>query len=100
MLIRISAQAQAAIAGIQDWRDNAAVVFTVITIIFLPLSFVASVLGMNTSEIRSMTFNQWVFWASAIPFTLLVICVTLYFVEVPPLRRWLERNGILGHRKR
>lgn len=27
------------------------------------------------------------------PFTLLVILVTIYFVDVPPLWRWLERRG-------
>ncbi len=47
---------------------------------------------MNTADIRRMDLSQWLFWASAIPFTLLVIMVTLYFVDVPPLWRWLERK--------
>ena len=79
--------------GVQDWRDNAAVVFTIITVIFLPLSFVSSVFGMNTSDVRDMELTQWVFWTSAIVFTILVILITVYFVDVPPLWRWLERKG-------
>lgn len=77
----------------QDWRDNAAVVFTIITVIFLPLSFVASVFGMNTSDVRDMELTQWVFWTTAIVFTILVVLITVYFVDVPPLWRWLERKG-------
>jgi hypothetical protein len=68
-------------------------VFTVITVIFLPLSFVASVFGMNTSDIRDMALTQWTFWASACSFTIVVVLVTVYFVDVPPLWRWLERKG-------
>lgn len=86
-------QARAQISGVQDWRDNAAVVFTIITVIFLPLSFVASVFGMNTSDVRDMELTQWVFWTTAIVFTILVVLITVYFVDVPPLWRWLERKG-------
>jgi uncharacterized membrane protein len=78
---------------VQDWRDNATVVFTIITVIFLPLSFVASVFGMNTSDVRNMALTQWVFWASASSFTIMVVLITVYFVDVPPLWRWLERKG-------
>jgi hypothetical protein len=78
---------------VQDWRDNAAVVFTIITVIFLPLSFVASVFGMNTSDVRDMELTQWVFWTCAIVFTVIVVLITVYFVDVPPLWRWLERKG-------
>jgi hypothetical protein len=78
---------------VQDWRDNAAVVFTIITVIFLPLSFVASVFGMNTADVRDMALTQWVFWVSACSFTVVVVLITVYFVDVPPLWRWLERKG-------
>jgi hypothetical protein len=85
-------QCRALISGIEDWRNNAGVVFTGVTIIFLPLSFVTGLLGMNTADVRNATYNQWVFWASAVPLTFLVIANTLYFVEVPPLRRWWARR--------
>jgi hypothetical protein len=75
-------QARAQISGVQDWRDNAAVVFTIITVIFLPLSFVASVFGMNSADIRDMALTQWVFWVSACSFTVVVVLITVYFVDV------------------
>jgi hypothetical protein len=62
-------------------------------VIFLPLSFVASVFGMNTADIRDMALTQWVFWTAACSFTVVVILTTVYFVDVPPLWRWLERKG-------
>ena len=48
---------------------------------------------MNTSDVRDMELTQWVFWTSAIVFTVLVVLITVYFVDVPPLWRWLERKG-------
>lgn len=48
-------------------------VFTVVTVIFLPLSFVTSYFGMNASDIRDMDETQAVFWSVAIPLT----CVTV-----------------------
>ncbi|KAL8987816.1 MAG: hypothetical protein Q9169_008650, partial [Polycauliona sp. 2 TL-2023] len=53
----------------RDRQEGAILVFTIVTIIFLPLSFVSSFFGMNTSDIRSMSRPQWVFWAAAIPLT-------------------------------
>jgi hypothetical protein len=48
---------------------------------------------MNTSDVRDMELTQWVFWTSAIVFTIVVILITVYFVDVPPLWRWIERKG-------
>ncbi|KAK5677886.1 hypothetical protein LTS10_009769 [Elasticomyces elasticus] len=85
-------QVQAQLSSQEAWRSNAGVVFTVITVLFLPPSFVASVLGMNTADIRNTAHAQWVYWASAVPLTIVVIAITLYFVDVPPLRRWWARR--------
>ena len=46
-------------------HGKAILVFTIVTIVFLPLSFVASYLGMNTYDIRNMTNNQSLFWIIA-----------------------------------
>jgi hypothetical protein len=46
-------------------HSKAVLVFTIVTIIFLPLSFVASYLGMNTNDIRNMKQNQSLFWIVA-----------------------------------
>jgi len=43
-------------------HGKAILVFTIVTIIFLPLSFVSSFFGMNTYDIRNMTSNQSLFW--------------------------------------
>ena len=50
-------------------HGKAILVFTVVTIIFLPLNFVSSFFGMNFSDIRGMKQTQWLFWAVA-------LCVT------------------------
>lgn len=42
----------------EEDHGKAILVFTVVTIIFLPLSFVTSYLGMNTSDIRDMDNKQ------------------------------------------
>jgi Mg2+ and Co2+ transporter CorA len=81
---------QRELADLQDLRDNAntlvsrtiqlvnirledhgkaILVFTVVTIIFLPLNFVSSFFGMNTRDIRDMRSTQSLFW-------LVAICVT------------------------
>jgi NhaP-type Na+/H+ or K+/H+ antiporter len=49
-----------------------------VTIIFLPISTVASVMGMNTADVRNMDKTQWVFWATALPLTVVVIVVSLF----------------------
>jgi hypothetical protein len=63
---------------IQEEGDSKAIlVFTLVTIIFLPLSFVASVFGMNTVDIRDMDSSQWIFWATALPVTATIGGVSL-----------------------
>ena len=59
-------------------NSKAILVFTVTTIIFLPLSFVTSYLGMNTSDLRSTNSGQSLFWTVGVPLTL----VTLGFALV------------------
>lgn len=53
----------------EEGNSKAILIFTLVTIIFLPLSFVASVFGMNTSDIRDMNSDQTLFWAIALPVT-------------------------------
>jgi hypothetical protein len=57
----------------EEDHGKAILVFTVVTIIFLPLSFVTSYLGMNTSDIRDMNNSQALFWEIAIPLTAVVL---------------------------
>ncbi|KAF8542042.1 cora-like Mg2+ transporter protein-domain-containing protein [Trichophaea hybrida] len=56
-----------------EHHNKAIVVFTVVTIVFLPMSFVASVFGMNVADIRQMKSGQWVFWTAALAMTVVVV---------------------------
>ncbi|KAF2439176.1 hypothetical protein P171DRAFT_476960 [Karstenula rhodostoma CBS 690.94] len=53
----------------EEDHGKAILVFTIVTVIFLPLSFVTSYLGMNTSDIRDMENKQSLFWETALPLT-------------------------------
>ncbi|KAF2812365.1 uncharacterized protein BDZ99DRAFT_265363 [Mytilinidion resinicola] len=46
-------------------HGKAILVFTIVTIIFLPLSFVSSFFGMNFSDIRNMDSTQGLFWITS-----------------------------------
>ena len=56
----------------EEGNTKAIRVFTLVTIIFLPLSFISSVFGMNTVDIRDTNNTQGVFWIIAIPITALI----------------------------
>ncbi|KAF2189049.1 hypothetical protein K469DRAFT_626882 [Zopfia rhizophila CBS 207.26] len=64
----------------EEDHGKAILVFTVVTIIFLPLSFVTSYLGMNTSDIRDMSNKQSLFWEIAIPLTVVTMGSILLIV--------------------
>jgi CorA-like Mg2+ transporter protein len=61
----------------KDRQESAIYAFTIVTIVFLPLSTVAGILGMNTNDVRNMNINQWVFWAVALPLTFIIITLCL-----------------------
>lgn len=61
----------------EEGNSKAIFVFTLVTIVFLPLSFVSSVFGMNTVDVRDMESSQWLFWAIAIPVTAAVGATSL-----------------------
>jgi hypothetical protein len=46
-------------------HGKAILVFTIVTIVFLPLSFISSFFGMNFSDIRDMERTQGLFWIVA-----------------------------------
>ncbi|KAI9642368.1 hypothetical protein NHQ30_009172 [Ciborinia camelliae] len=65
----------------KDRQETAIYAFTIVTIIFLPLSTVASILGMNTNDVRNMDLTQWIFWAIAIPLTIIIIALVLLWSD-------------------
>jgi len=73
----------------RDKQDAATYTFTVVTIVFLPISTVASVLGMNTNDVRNIDKTQWVFWATVLPLTVVVIIVSLFATGI---LKWPFRN--------
>ncbi|KAJ4308443.1 hypothetical protein N0V94_009351 [Neodidymelliopsis sp. IMI 364377] len=62
----------------EEDHGKAIMVFTIVTVIFLPLSFVTSFLGMNTTDIRDMGSSSWLFWAIALPLTAVTMGSILY----------------------
>jgi hypothetical protein len=62
----------------EEDHGKAIMVFTVVTIIFLPLSFVTSFFGMNTNDIRDMASGQSLFWAVAIPLTAVTMGAAMF----------------------
>ncbi|KAJ5109468.1 hypothetical protein N7456_006143 [Penicillium angulare] len=62
----------------QEDQGKTILVFTIVTVVFTPLSFVTSYLGMNTTDIRNMTNTQTLFWAISIPVTVLIIITVLF----------------------
>ncbi|KAF2706021.1 hypothetical protein K504DRAFT_460110 [Pleomassaria siparia CBS 279.74] len=62
----------------EEDHGKAIFVFTVVTVIFMPLSFVTSYLGMNTSDIRNMDNTQSLFWIVALPLTVFTMGSILY----------------------
>ncbi|KAH8121649.1 hypothetical protein LI328DRAFT_158084 [Trichoderma asperelloides] len=80
----------------KDRQENAIYAFTLVTIIFLPLSAISSIFGMNTNDIRNMDFDQWLYWAIALPVTVIIIVAGLWWMdELGNTTDWL-----LGARKR
>lgn len=70
------------------------------TVVFLPLSAVSSIFGMNTADIRDMEQGQWAYWAAAIPVTISVIFLGLLFTgELGNLVEWAlgRRNKVAGY---
>ncbi|KXT09407.1 hypothetical protein AC579_8444 [Pseudocercospora musae] len=74
--LRLQREMQQDTGAAKESRETAIYVFTIVTVIFLPLSFVSSVFGMNTNDIRNLSSNQWLFWVVAIPLTAFVIIVS------------------------
>lgn len=61
----------------QEDQGKAILVFTIMTVVFMPLSFVTGYFGMNTEDIRDMGSSQALFWTVSIPFTVVIISAVL-----------------------
>lgn len=81
-------------------QENAVYAFTMVTIIFLPLGTVSSIFGMNTADIANMETGQWIYWATAIPTTLIVIIAGLWWMgELGNLAEWVLEKLARGRKE-
>ncbi|KAK6500254.1 hypothetical protein TWF481_010601 [Arthrobotrys musiformis] len=66
----------------EEDNGKAIMVFTIVTTVFLPLNFVTSFFGMNTTDIRDIDRDQRIFWTTAIPVTILVLGFALTWAYI------------------
>ncbi|KAI0098169.1 hypothetical protein GGR51DRAFT_437161 [Nemania sp. FL0031] len=76
----------------QDSNNKAITIFTIVTVLFLPLSFVTSYLGMNTADIRETNSKQGLFWSIAIPLTTVFAGIAMTIAYRQPLKGWVVRH--------
>ena len=72
-------------------NSKAIIVFTVVTIFFLPLSFVTGFFGMNLEGITTTTSTVKHFWVIALPLTFGVVLLCLFAAFVGSIKRWIQR---------
>lgn len=70
-------------------HGKAILVFTVVTLIFLPLNFLSSYFGMNFRDIRDTDQTQWLFWPVALCVTAGVAGGSVFLAFSG--RQWWER---------
>lgn len=73
----LSRQTQNGVEVRQEDHGKAIMAFTIVTVFYLPLSFVTSFFGMNTVDVRETTSTQVTYWAVSLPLTVLTIVVAL-----------------------
>ena len=75
----------------QDDNNKTLLIFTVVTVTFLPLSFVTGFFGMNVQGINPTTSTVKHFWVIAIPISVGVVIIALILANWGRLkRRWTE----------
>lgn len=93
-------RAKSRIEILEEDHGKAIFVFTLVTAVFLPLSFVTSYMGMNTADIRDMQATQERFWMVAVPVTLTVMATAAFLAYKGHLvkawlfsmPRWLDKG--------
>jgi len=71
-------------------------VFTIVTVIFLPLSFFTSYYGMNLNDIVNTAKNQGYFWKVCGTATFAIVLLTALSAFRHPLRRALRSRMVKG----
>ena len=63
-------------------NSKAIYIFTTVTVLFLPLSAVSSIFGMNTKDMRKMGSSSWLYLVIAVPVTFAVLVACLFLVRM------------------
>lgn len=86
-------QVKQTIEIMEEDHGKAIRVFTVVTLFFLPLSFVSSFLGMNTADVRNSNWSQSIFWITGLPITVAVLSIAfIYGYRGEEIRDWMDRK--------
>ena len=94
-LFQLKSIEQNELAVMADTQDKATIIFTGVTVIFLPLSFFTSYYGMNLEGISDSSRDEHYFWKVCGTISLIIILfVTLGAFSHRPLTRRIARNRI------
>lgn len=74
---------------IAESNNRAILVFTIVTIVFLPLSLFTSYFGMNLKGIADTGRTERYFWAVCGSVTTFIVGLTIIFGFKERLHRWL-----------
>lgn len=72
---------------------------TIVTIIFLPLTFLTGYFGMNITHFPSIHHHENYFWIIALPVAFVVIVFLMRDMILWWVRRVIQRRGISRNRK-
>jgi Mg2+ and Co2+ transporter CorA len=81
----------------KDRQEKAALAFTTVTVLFLPVTLLASIFGMNTNDIRNMNQGQWLFWVIATP--LCIVGMVIWLAYLGSLSRWWREIKRMGRHR-
>jgi Mg2+ and Co2+ transporter CorA len=90
---RLVTQTKMSIDIHDDDHGKAIFVFTIITLIFLLMSFATGLLRMNTADIRNQETTRWLFGVISLPITVVVILLVLLVAyRLDEMREWVDKK--------
>ncbi|KAL8917002.1 MAG: hypothetical protein Q9208_008220 [Pyrenodesmia sp. 3 TL-2023] len=92
VLFQLRTMEQNELAIIVESNNKAIVVFTIVTIIFLPLSFFTSYFGMNLKGVVDTDKTERYFWAVCGTVTICIVSLTVIFGFKNRLYAWIWEN--------
>ena len=93
-LFQLRSIEQNELAIVSDSQNKAIMVFTGVTIVFLPLSFFTSYYGMNLTDIVNTTHNQGYFWKVCGSIAFLIVLFVVLGAYRHHFRRMVSRRHV------